>query len=313
MARRHSVIAGQMNHKIRQAMLRHRYLRMYDAPFDAVDITDMMFAKTMRLITEAEEAMPYHSKGLWKYDSTTEYNVSIPLPVATHQCDRQRGVAGDQLLTLQGYKGRMRGDEMGVVTKKIMNRLRCVSLNIETPFPVPSMWQSSNADEEGLNGNISGAIMTPEMVGAEKFKMYQDAAVKLDGAMFILAYMEHFAKAVTLLCTTHGITKRMWPEAAEFLGPGTAESIRQANPSQYPQHARHQLNSGTPTVATAEYMHKQLKTITDVILSAQLMPSVEDMKPDAKRRVDMAYIDQVSITTLPMFRVEKEFPELLDY
>jgi hypothetical protein len=120
--------------------------------------------------------------------------------------------------------------------------------------------------------------------------------------------MIRFGGAVATLCTTPGITKRMWPDAERLLRAtnknSLADDIVTANLSAFPKYAKREFDD----TMTKEFMYKQLEVIGNMILAAQLMPDDEEFDKGVREcvKADRAafenrhpYFDYAAIKDLP--------------
>jgi hypothetical protein len=149
---------------------------------------------------------------------------------------------------------------------------------------IPIEWQYSTSEWEVWSRIRDGVVLSRKVLGNALFEANQPIVKQLVQQYAALAYAKYFGQSVASMCTTPGITKQLWPESATFLSSDMASTIKKSKTSAVPQRARSALadyNPGREDMTDRAHMDKQLETITNLCLAAQLMernPAAEAKK-----------------------------------
>ena len=297
MSRRHSVVLAELSSKIREAMAQHRQLRLCDSPhINIPQLIELTFGDSQRALDKAVRAMPPAVGCVFAYDSNDLVSLNIPIP---GQGLRMPAIANgvlsgtgkdDTLLTLGAW------DDMHGAAINTGGATRTLSLWVTCPKHVPVQNQWRNSDGCNVSGSHDGIVLSPAIVGDALFAKLVAEAEKFTAMIQKLNYLEHFGLATARMCTTEGITKRLWPECATFLTGSIKTNVEAAKPSGYPLAARRQFTDDTKYQehrsggVTKAYFHAQLKVVTDLILQAQLMPDSDHIAPRDEAGKQIPYL-----------------------
>jgi len=143
-------------------------------------------------------------------------------------------------------------------------------------FPSHSFWGGGQGTM--VTSHRDGLVIQPGDMTHDSYEHLLKGSMRLYKSLLQLEYMQRFALSVAEHVTTPGICKRIWPDAKTFLAPTLAREVDDARLSQWPKGIRGQLQDYTKNKedVTKEYLRKQLNSITNMILAAQLAPEWPD-------------------------------------
>jgi hypothetical protein len=296
MAARHSLVAQSINSVLNRSVQKHLWLRTLDSCIDPSDILDKLYTQPLKDIEDLKAKLPPHARKTLKYDKQREINIWVPAPQIRYATTGTAPVE-----TLQHFskfsEGLLRIPHDGYEEN---NRtvVPAVALKIRCKYDVPTPYQYS-LGEWATNTRIEdGVVLSADMMGETTFMQYAAVAHKLVLLNTALSYAESFGKATSRMCTTPGIIKLLWPECTTFLHKqALTDAVAKAKASSMPVAARRQLSGysvgSSREAITLEYFRKQLTAVTNVCLSAELMPCEDEHITEQKANEPIAHITEI--------------------
>ena len=160
-----------------------------------------------------------------------------------------------------------------------------------------------------MDGPEDGYVLTPGRIGEDMYNALQGPMQRLFTMAIALTYMRSFGAIAAQYITTEGICKRIWPEAANFIGTTKADKINRAKPSAWPKKFRGMMKDlykpcydndwqeDNPNTVDTAYLHKQLAAVSDMLCNASLMPTLDEYKPGTSN---------VTVTAINPVRIEHD-------
>lgn len=290
MARRPSIVTKALELKLHGARDKLVALYMSDTTFDLKRVSDIYLrpmqeaVATMkgRMLPEVRERM-YLS---------CDNSMVLVMPLRTRAVKQLRGgkrqiTGSESFKKWKDYRDTTRWNYDHAKENQQPTLVAGVSLTItyETHC-VPTQYPHPRSYMEPCDTADEGWLLSPKTLGDEYFEELEEQLGKIYDLIVMCEHKVEFGKQAAKAISTEGICKKVWPESVNFLPVGTAALVRGAKASSWPLFFRRcmadlkpggagmvQNNNGVDT----KYLHAQLKSVGDMILQAELAPTLESL------------------------------------
>lgn len=234
------------------------------------------------------------------YDNS--FVVVVPLP------NRISAIGGGYARTMEGKYGFVKwGDYRDSIycvgqmpdQSKVCMRGLSFDFNFKRRI-VPTSWWHAREYGGLVDAPDEGIICGPQRMG-ECWDTVAPQLEKLHDLIVLAEYCYEFGRVAARHCTTPGNTKKVWPEAGNFLQSSMrGREIEKAKATGWPVDIRRRMsNLKAPKEDDLEdngvdtkYLHGQLHRVADMILTSTLMGTPAE------------YVQQINKTTTPDYHLE---------
>lgn len=280
-------------------------LNLFDIKeFDITELVDRTFGKLCDNFAKVKDSLPPDICSRISYNTTPQAYLVYPLVENVMGNSPHWGHGSDSFMTYKEYRTTILNppeyrdkDRLGIgMSLQLLNKRL---------LPIRPNWA---VGEWGcVDGADDGFILTPRRIGEDMYDALQRPMQRLFAMAIGLTYMRNFGSIAARYITTEGICKRIWPEAANFIGPDKAEMINRAKPSTWPKKFRSKMqdlykpcydndwDENNPNTVDTNYLHRQLAAISDMLCNARLMPELDEYNSN-----------DISITSIYPVRIEPD-------
>lgn len=310
MARRHSYIQNQITHCLTEMRERVTYTHLEQSGFNP-SIQALKIIKPMAAgLKQWKESTPADMRPRMSVSQDCTFVAVVPLPTrwGVHRGYRGRAVLEDDYSFMKwpDYRKQVYEERPGDADAEGMMRGLAFSIVFDRNI-VPTRWPSSPRYNSVIDEPDDGIILTPERMG-DAWGTYLPALTKLHDLCVLTEYFYEFGRVAGKHCTTEGITKRVWPEAANFIEGGhRSKAIEDSKMSGWPVDLRRRLvdlksaEQLENNDVTSTYLKGQLHRIGDMILTSKLMMTgkeyTESINQDAEFKINDVDFTTVNLKT----------------
>jgi len=297
MANRRSYIGTCINSELEHMHKAQFYLRLLNSGINPTELINTAYGEAVARTAEYKESLAPHVRGGLELAEQNMVRLTLFDCSTTYRRPNATSFAG--LHSYKGFRDNLfreplpASEEQGTSPRFYVGLM----LKINTrDLRIPIEWQYSTSEWEVWSRIRDGVVLNRKILGNALFEAHQPIVKQLVQQYAALAYAKYFGQSVASMCTTPGITKQLWPESTTFLSADMARTIKESKTSAVPQRAKNALadyHPGREDMPDRAYMNKQLETVTNLCLAAQLMErnTAVETKKDAVQHP--CYIEEV--------------------